>query len=159
MPSPPATSPPAPPASDKRCFIIGTADPGTARPGTMFFTKRELHDLVDSGKLLSILVWFEHGDQWKDCVGRVVYAWVDECHGLKVVIAFDNLDLASGAIFEWIKSGVFRGLSLGYTATVDKKTYEVTQKRVDEVSIVQTPFHPTCRIDTIVPDGVRAVWG
>ena len=45
----------------------------------------------------------------------VAYAWVDEVHGLKLVIAFDERDLCSGAIFEWIKSGVFRGLSLGYT--------------------------------------------
>lgn len=132
------------------CYIIGTADPGTAEPNTMFFTREELHALVESGVLKNILVWFEHGDQWQDCVGRVVYAWVDEVHGLKLVIAFDERDLCSGAIFEWIKSGVFRGLSLGYTASVDPTTFAVTRKSVQEVSIVQTPFHPTCRIDTIV---------
>ena len=75
------------------CYIIGTADPGTAEPNTMFFTREELHALVESGVLKNILVWFEHGDQWQDCVGRVVYAWVDAVQGHKQENEYQERDL------------------------------------------------------------------
>ena len=133
-----------------RVFILGTADPGTGRPDSMFFTRAQLHDLVASGDLYGIKVWFEHGDHYRDCLGRVEYAWVDPTHGLKLIISFDTSDVCAGTVFEWIKRGVFRGLSLGYAAAVDQRSFAVTGKRVHEVSVVQTPFHPTCRIDAVV---------
>lgn len=138
---------PMPPVS--HLYITGVADPGTGETGTLFFTEEELHALVTSGALESANVWFEHGDQWRKNMGRISHAWVQPGEGLKVAICLDAHELCATTVFEWIKAGLFRGLSLGYKASVDPVSFATQHKDVHEISIVHTPFHPSCWIDGI----------
>ena len=135
--------------TNSNLFITGVADPGNGDPHSLFFTENELKDLVRTDKLKNAKVWFEHGDQWKKNIGSITYAWVQPGEGLKVVISFNPKELCSSTVFEWVKSGVFRGLSLGYTATVDPISFRAGEKRVHEISVVHVPYHNSCLIDGI----------
>ena len=127
------------------CTIIGTADPGSAREeNTMFFTQRQLEAVVQQGLMNQLPVWLEHGDATKEQVGAVEYAWVDSA-GMHVLITLDLRLVRSRVVMEWIRSGIFSGLSLGYTAQIDK-TFNVTHKSIHELSIVRKPYHDTCKI-------------
>ena len=127
------------------CTLIGTADPGSAHEeNTMFFTRRQLEEVVRQGHMNKLPVWLEHGDATKEQVGMVEYAWVDSA-GMHVLITLDLRLIRSRVVMEWIRSGVFSGLSLGYTAQIDKK-FNVTTKKIHELSIVRVPYHSTCII-------------
>lgn len=130
-------------------YITGVADPGTGAADTFFFARDELEALVADGGLRNAQVWFEHGDQWKTNMGEVAYAWVEPRQGLKVVIRIDRSQLCAASLFEWVKDGIFRGLSLGYTAALDPVTFKATGKTVQEISVVKHPFHPSCVIDGV----------
>lgn len=127
------------------CTIMGTADPGTAtEDNTMFFNTAQLEAVVAEGQMKRLPVWLEHGDATKEQIGEVVYAWVDES-GMHVLIALDLQLVRSRVVMQWISSGIFQGLSLGYTATLDK-AFNVTHKRIHELSIVRRPYHKSCKI-------------
>ena len=65
-----------------------------------------------------------------------------------VVIKLFNNILMSKVVVEWIKSGICSGISLGYDATVTEieGSMHVTSKKINEISIVSTPFHKSCHI-------------
>jgi hypothetical protein len=127
------------------CTVMGTADPGTAtEDNTMFFNTAQLEAVVAEGQMKRLPVWLEHGDATKEQIGEVVYAWVDES-GMHVLIALDLQLVRSRVVMQWISSGIFQGLSLGYTATLDK-AFNVTHKRIHELSIVRRPYHKSCKI-------------
>jgi hypothetical protein len=127
------------------CTVMGTADPGTAtEDNTMFFNTAQLEAVVAEGQMKRLPVWLEHGDATKEQIGEVVYAWVDES-GRHVLIALDLLLVRSRVVMQWVSSGIFQGLSLGYTATLDK-AFNVTHKRIHELSIVRRPYHKSCKI-------------
>lgn len=125
--------------------MIGIADPGTGDKNSMFWTSDELQRVVTSKSLINTPVWLEHGDASTEVVGRVAYAWVDKPTGLNVIMEFDKSLIRTRALFEWVKSGIFTGLSLGYAAYMNK-SFDVEKKKIHEVSIVRTPYHPTCLI-------------
>jgi hypothetical protein len=125
--------------------MMGIADPGTGDRNSMFWTCDELQRLVKSKSLINTPVLLEHGDATAEVVGRVAYAWVDMPTGLHVIMEFDKSLIRTRALIEWVKSGIFTGLSLGYAAYMNK-SFDVEQKKIHEVSIVRTPYHPTCLI-------------
>lgn len=125
--------------------MIGIADPGTGDDNSMFWTRRELERVVGTRSLIHTPVWIEHGDATKEQVGHIAYAWVDETSGLHVIMEFDKNLIRTRALFEWVKSGIFNGLSLGYAAYMNK-SFDVESKKIHEVSIVRTPYHPSCLI-------------
>lgn len=110
----------------------------------MFFNMAQLHKVVQEGQMKQLPVWLEHGDATKEQIGEVVYAWVDES-GMHVLIALDLSLMRSRVVMQWISTGIFQGLSLGYTAVLDK-AFNVTAKRIHELSIVRRPYHATCKI-------------
>jgi phage head maturation protease len=134
--------------TNRAFYCIGIADPGTGTPGGFFFTKEQLHDIIQQKSLIKTKVWLEHGDKTTKTIGEVVYAWVDDEAGLMVVIKLFNNILMSKVVVEWIKSGICSGISLGYDATVMEieGNMHVTSKKINEISIVSTPFHKTCKI-------------
>lgn len=132
-------------AGDNAIVMIGIADPGTGDHNSMFWTREELERVVRSKSLINTPVWIEHGDATKEDVGKVAYAWVDASSGLHVIMEFDKTLIRTRALFEWVKSGIFTGLSLGYAAYMNK-SFDVESKKIHEISIVRTPYHPTCLI-------------
>ena len=99
------------------CTVMGTADPGTAtEDNTMFFNTAQLEAVVAEGQMKRLPVWLEHGDATKEQIGEVVYAWVDES-GMHVLIALDLQLVRSRGDAD---PSHLSGLSLGYTATLDK---------------------------------------
>jgi phage head maturation protease len=81
-------------------------------------------------------------------MGEVVYSWLDEDDGLYVMIRFDESP-RSEALRQWVQNGVYTGLSLGYQSSYDRN-YNVLDKDILEVSIVNKPFHDNCRIKQII---------
>jgi phage head maturation protease len=128
--------------------MIGLADEGKAAPGSFFFSRDDLRSALDRDRLANILVWLEHGDATKENMGEVVYSWLDEDDGLYVMIRFDE-SARSQALREWVQNGVYTGLSLGYQSKYDRN-YNVLDKDILEVSIVNKPFHNKCRIKQII---------
>ena len=151
LPLPLPPPPPPPPAAISYFYAIGTADPGTGSKDGYFFTMPELADVVKSGYMLGTQVWLEHGDASREIIGDVVYTWLDKKSGLMVVLRFDFQTLRSKVLLEWIKSGLFSGISLGYNA--DVKYIEgliiVHKKTIVELSIVRDPYHKSCKIGFI----------
>jgi len=96
-------------------------------------------------------VWFEHGDASREVIGTVVYTWVDQKCGLMVVLRFDTSTLRSQVILEWIKSKLFAGISLGYTADIvyENGIINVVKKTIHELSIVRNPHHKSCRVQFV----------
>jgi len=137
-----------PPQRDKKFYAIGIADPGTGEPHGFFFTHKELVDIVDKSLILKKQVWLEHGDGSPEVIGRVRYAWVDKRKGLMVMMEFDYTTLMSNVVLEWMRSGLFAGISLGYKSDVQKVDgmVHVTKKTINEVSIVRDPYHKSCHI-------------
>ena len=131
----------------KNVVLVGTADPGTGDPHSMFFTNDELRALVARGEMRALPVWLEHGDASKEQVGQVEYAWVAS-DGMHVLISLDVSLIRSRAIVQWISSGIFCGLSLGYRAQIDK-AFNVCAKTIHEISIVKDPYHKSCVIDFV----------
>lgn len=134
-------------ATADRAVLLGTADPGTGEPLSMFFSNDELRALVARGAMRALPVWLEHGDASKEQVGQVEYAWVAP-DGMHVLISLDVALIRSRAIVRWIASGIFRGLSLGYCAKIDK-AFNVFEKTIHEISIVKDPYHKCCVIDFV----------
>lgn len=124
-------------------FVLGVADPGRGTGGTMFFSMDELRDVVESKCAHGVRVWLEHGDATKENIGTVVHTSLDAETGMHVVMAFDRATLRSRVVCEWIRNGLFSGISLGYNAELDARM-DVRYKRITEVSIVHKPHHPTC---------------
>lgn len=130
-------------------FCIAIADPGTAKDnGTIFFTRNELDCIVDRKLMIDLKVWLEHGDDTKQQIGRVAYAWVDGDAGLMIVMEIFKSKLISRVVIEWVKNGTSCGVSLGYDSIMQRiNGVPVVKKKVlKEVSIVKTPYHPTCKI-------------
>jgi hypothetical protein len=127
--------------------LVGTADPGTGDPRSMFFSNDELRALVARGEMRALPVWLEHGDASKEQVGQVEYAWVAP-DGMHVLISLDVSLIRSRAIVQWISGGIFCGLSLGYRAQIDK-AFNVCAKTIHEISIVRDPYHKSCVIDFV----------
>lgn len=132
----------------KQCWhMIGLADEGRGEPSSFFFTKDDLRSALQACGLTNIKVYLEHGDCTKENIGEVVYAWVDPDDGLYVVIRFDDSP-RSLALQNWIRGGIYTGLSLGYHSKFDG-SYSVLEKEIFEISIVHKPFHNACRIKQI----------
>jgi hypothetical protein len=76
---------------------------------------------------------------------------VDKQAGLMTVLRFDSSTLRSKVILEWIKNGLFSGISLGYNADVKyiDGLIIVHKKTIVELSIVRDPFHKSCKIGFI----------
>lgn len=136
--------------SSNHYYVIGIADPGRGKEGTMFFSKKELKEKVDTEcGIEGMQVWLEHGDATREVVGTVRYAWVDTVSGMHVVMMFDKRNIVCLALKEWIQSGVFRGISMGYDANINSK-FEVVSKKINEISLVGNPFWSECRVYSIV---------
>lgn len=120
-------------------------------PGGYYFTMDALRNVYRSSCMIGIQVWLEHGDASREVIGHVVYTWVDGKNGLMVVLRFDASSLRSNVILEWIKSGLFSGISLGYISDVvyENGIIEVVKKTIFELSIVRTPHHKTCKIQFV----------
>lgn len=131
--------------------IIGLADEGKGNGNSFFFSRDDLLKSLQEDRLRNILVYLEHGDATKENMGKVVYSWLDENDGLYVMICFNECP-RSRALRNWITNGVYTGLSLGYNSTYDQN-YNVLDKRIFEISIVNKPFHPKCRIKQIIHGG------
>ena len=136
-------------------YVLGVADPGKGTGGTMFFSMEELRGVVDSKSAEGVRVWLEHGDATKEDIGTVLHTSLDAETGMHIVMAFDRSSLRSRVVCEWIRSGLFSGISLGYNAELDARM-DVKYKRITEVSIVNKPHHPTCWVydvcDTLPPE-------
>jgi len=132
-------------------YVCGVADPGSAAGGTFFFSPGELRAIVDARELCGVRVWLEHGDASKEVLGTVVYAWVEEGGRLHVIMAFAKDSARSRLLYELIRNGLYRGISLGYTAALDGNM-DVTRKIVNEVSIVRIPYHDTCWVYTVTDE-------
>jgi len=132
-------------------YAIGTADPGTGSPDGYFFSMSELAQVAHSKCMHGIQVWLEHGDASREVIGDVVYSWLDKQSGLMVILRFDSTTLRSKVILEWIKNGLFSGISLGYNADVKyiDGLIVVHKKTIVELSIVRDPFHKSCKIGFI----------
>ena len=132
-------------------YAIGTADPGTGSKDGYFFTAPELAEVVRTKCMYGIQVWLEHGDASREVIADVVYSWVDKQAGLMTVLRFDSSTLRSKVILEWIKNGLFSGISLGYNADVKyiDGLIVVHKKTIVELSIVRDPFHKSCKIGFI----------
>jgi len=126
-------------------YVLGIADPATGTGGTFFFSPAELTDIVNARALLGVGVWLEHGGVTKEVLGEVVHARMDGATGLHVVMAFAKDSARSRLLYELIKNGVYRGISLGYNAHLDQNM-AVSRKVISEISIVNKPYHPTCWI-------------
>jgi len=129
-------------------YAIGTADPGTGSKDGYFFTMSELASVAHSKCMHGIQVWLEHGDASREIIGDVVYSWLDQQNGLMVVLRFDSSTLRSKVVLEWVKNGLFSGISLGYNADVKyiDGLLVVHKKTIVELSIVRDPFHKSCKI-------------
>jgi len=129
-------------------YAIGTADPGTGSKDGYFFTMSELASVAHSRCMHGIQVWLEHGDASREIIGDVVYSWLDQQNGLMVVLRFDSSTLRSKVVLEWVKNGLFSGISLGYNADVKyvEGLLVVHKKTIVELSIVRDPFHKSCKI-------------
>ena len=141
----------AKPAKVPYFYAIGIADPGTGSKDGYFFTASELAEVVRSKCMHGIQVWLEHGDASREVIGDVAYSWVDKQAGLMTVLRFDSSTLRSKVILEWIKNGLFSGISLGYNADVKyiDGLIIVHKKTIIELSIVRDPFHKSCKIGFI----------
>ena len=157
--------PPPPPRAASYFYAIGTADPGTGCKDGYFFSMPELGNVVSGGCMIGTQVWLEHGDASREIIGDVVYTWLDKHSGLMVVLRFDYSTLRSKVILEWIKNGLFSGISLGYNADVKyiDGLIIVHKKTIVELSIVRDPYHKSCKIGFIgntiplVPDCVPEI--
>jgi len=142
---------------NKKFYAVGIADPGTGSSGGFFFTLKELQEVVDKSLIIKVPVWLEHGSGSPEIIGQVRYAWVDNKKGLMVMMEFDYTTLMSNVVLEWIRIGLFAGISLGYKSDVEYTggVMNVVQKTINEISIVRDPFHKSCRIQfvgTKIPD-------
>jgi hypothetical protein len=148
------------PARKTNFWAIGVADPGTGQAGGFFFTKDELIEIVQKSLILKTKVWLEHGDGSPEVIGMVRYAWVDKRKGLMVMMEFDYSTLMSNVVLEWMRSGLFAGISLGYKSDVEyvDGNMNVVRKTINEVSVVRDPYHKSCRITfvgTKIPNSAK----
>lgn len=139
---------PLAPHAKQTLYCIGTADPAKGVEGGFFFTDKELKKIVDNDDLIGLKVWFEHGDKTKQEIGKVIHAWFDAEFGLMVVLEMFNNKFFANVVSNFIESGLCTGISLGYDAKVQKKdnVTKVVSKTINEVSIVNDPYHKTCHI-------------
>lgn len=126
-------------------YVRGIADPGTGTGGTLFFSMDELRTVVNTESIIGVRVWLEHGSPTEENIGTVVHARLDSVSGMHVIMAFETQKLTSLVVREWIKNGLFKGISLGYNAELDTRM-DVRKKYISEVSIVHEPHHPTCMV-------------
>lgn len=132
----------------KTLYCIGTADPATGDDESFYFTKQQLEKIVRDDVLIGIKIWFEHGDNTKQEIGKVIHCWVDQESGLMIVMELFNNILFAKVISKYIENGLLTGISLGYDAKLQKKDNitKVVSKTINEISIVMKPHHTNCRI-------------
>jgi len=134
---------------DAPCYYVsGIADPATGTGGTFFFSALELADIVQTRALHGVGVWLEHGGVTKEVLGQVVHAHMHATTGLHVVMAFAKNSARSRLVYELIRNGVYRGISLGYNAHLDHNM-SVDRKIISEISIVNKPYHDTCWVYSV----------
>ena len=80
-------------------------------------------------------------------VGRVLTAW-EHNGALDCVLALDNRVLEGAIGSEFVRSGICRDLSMGYTLSLEQsaKGINVGKKRLKEISIVKRGARPSCHI-------------
>jgi hypothetical protein len=89
-----------------------------------------------------------HVDHKGVCVGRVITAWEHQ-GSLECVLALNNGVLEGSIGSEFVRSGICRDLSMGYTLSMqqsDNGGIQVGKKRLKEISIVKRGARPKCHI-------------
>lgn len=81
-------------------------------------------------------------------VGRVLTAW-EHNGALDCVLALDNRVLEGAIGSEFVRTGICRDLSMGYTLSMEQSAeggIKVGKKRLKEISIVKRGARPRCHI-------------
>lgn len=81
-------------------------------------------------------------------VGRVLTAW-EHNGALECVLALDDRVLEGSIGSEFVRSGICRDLSMGYTLSMEQSAtgkVSVGKKRLREISIVKAGARPKCHI-------------
>jgi hypothetical protein len=131
-------------------LLWGTANPeGMKNYKGVYLSAEDINDMItqvnsanSTGQPMPVLV--EHkGVQ----VGRVVSAWE---HGgkLECVLEINNRVLEGAIGSEFVKSGICRDLSLGYTVSLEQSEcgIKVGRKVLKEISVVGKGARPSCHI-------------
>jgi hypothetical protein len=142
-------------ASSGSTLLWGTANPeGMKNYRGVYLSAEDIHDMITQvnsannvGQPMPVHV--EHkGVQ----VGRVVSAWEHEGK-LECVLELNNSVLEGAIGSEFVKSGICRDLSLGYTVSLEQSEcgIKVGKKLLKEISVVKKGARPSCHIHGVSP--------
>ena len=131
-------------------LLWGTANPeGMRNYEGVYLSAGDIRDMIDQVQSASksgipTPVHVEHkGVQ----VGRVVTAWEHEGK-LECVLELNNRVLEGSIGSEFVRSGICRDLSLGYTVSLEQSDcgIKVGKKVLKEISVVKKGARPSCHI-------------
>lgn len=132
-------------------LLWGTANPeGMRNYSGVYLNAEDIRDMIvqveDSNRQGTPMpVHVEHKGV---CVGRVLTAW-EHRGSLECVLALDDRVLEGSIGSEFVRAGICRDLSMGYTLSMeqsDNGSVQVGKKRLREISIVKRGARPRCHI-------------
>ena len=137
-------------SSTVNTLLWGTANPeGMQNYKGVYLSSEDIHDMIAQVNNANhrgdpTPVHVEHkGVQ----VGRVVTAW-EHLGKLECVLELNNRVLEGAIGSEFVKSGICRDLSLGYTVSLEQSDsgIKVGKKVLKEISVVKKGARPSCHI-------------
>ena len=106
---------------------------------------RQVNEANEQGAHIPVLI--EHGGAQ---VGRVVSAW-EHNNTLQCVLEMNEQKLHGSIGAEFVRKGVVRDLSLGYSVEIENSQFGITarNKRLTEISVVEKGARHKCHIHAV----------
>ena len=132
-------------------LLWGTANPeGMRNYSGVYLNTDDIRDMIaqveDSNRKGDPMpVHVEHKGV---CVGRVLTAWEHQ-GSLECVLSLNNSVLEGSIGSEFVRAGICRDLSMGYTLSMQQSSdggIQMGKKRLKEISIVKRGARPRCHI-------------
>ena len=131
-------------------LLWGTANPeGMQNYKGVYLSKEDITDMIQQvnesnrrGEPMPV-----HVEHKGVCVGRVLTAW-EHNGALDCVLSLDNRVLEGAIGSEFVRTGICRDLSMGYTLSLEQSDsgINVGRKTLKEISIVKRGARPSCHI-------------
>lgn len=132
-------------------LVTGCANPAgeSANDGYngLYFTDRELREVVDGRRMLGVPVKAEHGGVH---LGHVVSSYLDSSGRLNCVMKIDEHSVEGAIAAGLVRDGIASELSLGYavdvTHSADGEGVQAQTKEIHEISLVREGARHACLI-------------
>lgn len=136
-----------------RTLLWGTANPpGVADRNSVYLSREDIGDMIAqinaTGQRIPV-----HVEHKGVPVGHVVSAW-EHKGKMECVLQLDDTVLEGSLGAEFVRNGLCRDLSLGYTLSLENSKsggINVRKKTIKEISIVKKGARHLCHIHGVTP--------